>query len=77
MKCVCVQEACAGRESSRVLAARLAEAEREAAEMQDFLAAETGALGDSLRDADSEIARLAAELDRRCAIPPYDLVCNL
>ncbi|XP_047527947.1 uncharacterized protein LOC125064774 isoform X2 [Vanessa atalanta] len=58
-------EACHGRESSRVLSARLAEAEREAAEMQDFLAAETGALGDSLRDAEAEVARLSAELERR------------
>ncbi|CAH2086167.1 unnamed protein product [Euphydryas editha] len=58
-------EACHGRETSRVLAARLAEAEREAAEMQDFLAAETGALGDSLRDAEAEVARLGAELERR------------
>ncbi|XP_045445686.1 rootletin [Melitaea cinxia] len=57
-------EACHGRETSRVLSARLAEAEREAAEMQDFLAAETGALGDSLRDAEAEVARLGAELER-------------
>ncbi|CAH0721886.1 unnamed protein product, partial [Brenthis ino] len=60
-------EACNGRERARVLEARLAEAEREAAEMQDFLAAETGALGDSLRDAEAEVARLSADLERRRA----------
>ncbi|XP_045785321.1 uncharacterized protein LOC123880936 [Maniola jurtina] len=58
-------EACNARETSRVLEARLSEAEREAAEMQDFLAAETGALSDSLRDAEAEITRLTAELERR------------
>ncbi|XP_052737496.1 uncharacterized protein LOC112044118 isoform X2 [Bicyclus anynana] len=58
-------EACHARESSRVLQARLSEAEREAAEMQDFLAAETGALSDSLRDAEADIARLTTELERR------------
>ncbi|CAH2240204.1 jg1768 [Pararge aegeria aegeria] len=58
-------EACNARETSRVLQARLSEAEREAAEMQDFLAAETGALSDSLRDAEAEIARLNIELERR------------
>jgi hypothetical protein len=62
---VCAQEWCGARESARALQARLAEAEREAAEMHDFLAAETAALGDSLRDADAENARLAADLDRR------------
>ncbi|XP_022120450.2 uncharacterized protein LOC110996880 isoform X2 [Pieris rapae] len=58
-------DACKARERSRVFEARLTEAEREAAEMQDFLAAETGALGDSLLDAETEIARLNADLDRR------------
>ncbi|CAK1545168.1 unnamed protein product [Leptosia nina] len=58
-------EACKARERSRVFEARLSEAEREAAEMQDFLAAETGALGDSLRDAEAEVARLNADLERR------------
>nr|XP_032513423.1 uncharacterized protein LOC116767275 [Danaus plexippus plexippus] len=58
-------EWCRVRESRRVLSARLSEAEREAAEMQDFLAAETGALGDSLRDAEAEIEKLASELERR------------
>ncbi|KAL0842325.1 hypothetical protein ABMA28_014453 [Loxostege sticticalis] len=58
-------EARGARETARSLEARLAEAEREAAEMQDFLAAETAALGDSLREADAEIARLSADLDRR------------
>ncbi|XP_063620481.1 plectin-like isoform X2 [Cydia splendana] len=60
-------EACSARESARVLEARLAEAEREAAEMQDFLAAETGALGDSLREAEAELARANKDLDRRRA----------
>nr|XP_032512136.1 uncharacterized protein LOC116766405 [Danaus plexippus plexippus] len=60
-------EWCRVRESRRVLSARLSEAEREAAEMQDFLAAETGALGDSLRDAEAEIEKLASELERRYA----------
>ncbi|XP_072943872.1 uncharacterized protein corn [Epargyreus clarus] len=60
-------EACNARESSRVLEARLAEAEREAAEMQDFLAAETGALNDSLREAEAELERLNADLERRRA----------
>ncbi|KAI5630941.1 hypothetical protein NE865_16347 [Phthorimaea operculella] len=59
------REACSHRESARQLEARLAEAEREAAEMQDFLAAETGALSDSLREAEGEVARLNAELERR------------
>ncbi|VVD03142.1 unnamed protein product [Leptidea sinapis] len=58
-------EACSSRETSRVLEARLAEAEREAGEMQDFLAAETGALSDSLREAEGEIVRLSADLERR------------
>lgn len=60
-----LQEACSARETARVTEARLAEAEREAAEMQDFLAAETGALGDSLRDAEAELARANADLDKR------------
>ncbi|KAJ0180705.1 hypothetical protein K1T71_004109 [Dendrolimus kikuchii] len=60
-------EACNARETARVTEARLAEAEREAAEMQDFLAAETGALGDSLRDAEAELARANADLDKRRA----------
>ncbi|XP_061712562.1 uncharacterized protein LOC133521549 isoform X2 [Cydia pomonella] len=60
-------EACSARESARVLQARLAEAEREAAEMQDFLAAETGALGDSLREAEAELARANKDLERRRA----------
>ncbi|CAH4037210.1 uncharacterized protein LOC123719223 isoform X1 [Pieris brassicae] len=58
-------DACKARERSRVFEARLTEAEREASEMQDFLAAETGALGDSLLDAENEIARLNADLERR------------
>ncbi|XP_049867439.1 uncharacterized protein LOC126367758 [Pectinophora gossypiella] len=61
------REACSAREAARQTEARLAEAEREAGEMQDFLAAETGALTDSLRDAEAEVARLSAELDRRRA----------
>ncbi|PZC81673.1 hypothetical protein B5X24_HaOG212117 [Helicoverpa armigera] len=60
-------ESCSARESARVAEARLCEAEREAAEMQDFLAAETGALSDSLRDAEHELARVNADLDRRRA----------
>ncbi|XP_047988615.1 uncharacterized protein LOC125228189 isoform X2 [Leguminivora glycinivorella] len=60
-------EACSARESARVLEARLVEAEREAAEMQDFLAAETGALGDSLREAEAELARANKDLERRRA----------
>ncbi|CAH1645907.1 unnamed protein product [Spodoptera littoralis] len=35
--------------------------------MQDFLAAETGALSDSLRDAETELARVNADLERRRA----------
>ncbi|KAH9635317.1 hypothetical protein HF086_017883 [Spodoptera exigua] len=60
-----VQEACGARESARLAEARLAEAEREAAEMQDFLAAETGALSDSLREAEAELVRVNADLERR------------
>ncbi|XP_022819474.1 uncharacterized protein LOC111351669 [Spodoptera litura] len=60
-------EACSARESARLAEARLGEAEREAAEMQDFLAAETGALSDSLRDAETELARVNADLERRRA----------
>ncbi|RVE44428.1 hypothetical protein evm_010905 [Chilo suppressalis] len=60
-------ESCGARETARSLDARLAEAEREASEMQDFLAAETAALGDSLHDAEQEVARLNAELERRRA----------
>ncbi|XP_026747581.1 uncharacterized protein LOC113508696 [Trichoplusia ni] len=60
-------EACSARECARLAEARLGEAEREAAEMQDFLAAETGALSDSLRDAELELARVNADLDRRRA----------
>lgn len=60
-------EACEGREAARAYEARLAEAEREAAEMQDFLAAETGALSLSLRDAESELARANADLEKRRA----------
>ncbi|XP_053625657.1 nuclease SbcCD subunit C isoform X2 [Plodia interpunctella] len=60
-------EASSARESARILEARLHEAEREAAEMQDFLAAETGALNDSLREAEAELARVNADLDRRRA----------
>ncbi|KAJ8725846.1 hypothetical protein PYW08_004029 [Mythimna loreyi] len=60
-------ESCSARECARVAEARLCEAEREAAEMQDFLAAETGALSDSLRDAETELARVNADLDRRRA----------
>ncbi|XP_068629775.1 uncharacterized protein corn isoform X3 [Battus philenor] len=60
-------EAISGREAARVAEARLAEAEREAAEMQDFLAAETGALSDSLREADAELVRLTTDLERRRA----------
>ncbi|CAH2073422.1 unnamed protein product, partial [Iphiclides podalirius] len=60
-------EALRGREAARAAEARLAEAEREAAEMQDFLAAETGALSDSLREADAELVRLNADLERRRA----------
>ncbi|XP_050559182.1 uncharacterized protein LOC118266793 [Spodoptera frugiperda] len=60
-------EACSARESARLAEARLGEAEREAAEMQDFLAAETGALSDSLRDAEAELARVNADLERRRA----------
>ncbi|GBP14494.1 hypothetical protein EVAR_7773_1 [Eumeta japonica] len=59
------QEASRARENVRSLEARLAEAEREAAEMQDFLAAETGALGDSLRDAEAELVHAKTELERR------------
>lgn len=59
------QESCSARESARLAEARLGEAEREAAEMQDFLAAETGALSDSLRDAETELARVNADLERR------------
>ncbi|XP_014370229.2 uncharacterized protein LOC106720161 [Papilio machaon] len=60
-------EALSGREAARLAEARLAEAEREAAEMQDFLAAETGALSDSLREADAELVRLSTDLERRRA----------
>ncbi|KAM3962989.1 microtubule-binding protein cornetto [Aphomia sociella] len=60
-------EAGSAREAARTLQARLAEAEREAAEMQDFLAAETGALSDSLRDAEAELARANTDLERRRA----------
>ncbi|KOB69650.1 Cornetto [Operophtera brumata] len=49
-------ESCSERERARVAEARLAEAEGEAAEMQDFLAAETNALTHSLRDAEAECA---------------------
>lgn len=59
------QEACSAREAARLAEARLGEAEREAAEMHDFLAAETGALSDSLRDAEAELARVNVDLDRR------------
>ncbi|CAK1581624.1 unnamed protein product [Parnassius mnemosyne] len=60
-------EALSAREAARIAEARLVEAEREAAEMQDFLAAETSALGDSLREADAELVRLTADLERRRA----------
>ncbi|XP_075969868.1 microtubule-binding protein cornetto isoform X2 [Anticarsia gemmatalis] len=60
-------EACSCREAARLAEARLGEAEREAAEMHDFLAAETGALSDSLRDAEAELARVNADLERRRA----------
>ncbi|XP_037301900.1 LOW QUALITY PROTEIN: uncharacterized protein LOC119192169 [Manduca sexta] len=60
-------EAHGARAAARLAEARLAEAEREAAEMQDFLAAETGALSDSLRDAEAELTRLNADLDKRRA----------
>lgn len=60
-------ESCSAREAARLAEARLSEAEREAAEMHDFLAAETGALSDSLRDAETELARVNADLDRRRA----------
>ncbi|CAG4988427.1 unnamed protein product [Parnassius apollo] len=60
-------EALSAREAARIAEARLVEAEREATEMQDFLAAETSALSDSLRDADAELVRLTADLERRRA----------
>lgn len=59
------QESCAERARARLAEARLGAAEREAAEMQDFLAAETCALTHSLRDAEAEGARLHADLDKR------------
>ncbi|CAB3235046.1 unnamed protein product [Arctia plantaginis] len=60
-------EACSAREAARLAEARLSEAECEAAEMHDFLAAETGALSDSLREAETELARVNTDLDRRRA----------
>ncbi|XP_013195668.2 nuclease SbcCD subunit C [Amyelois transitella] len=60
-------EASSAREAARVFEARLHEAEREAAEMQEFLAAETGALGHSLREAEAELLRVNSELERRRA----------
>lgn len=60
-------EAGMSRTRARALDARLTEVERDATEMQDFLAAETSALGDSLRDAEAELARSNHELERRRA----------
>lgn len=39
--------------------------------MQDFLAAETGALGDSLREAEAELARANQDLERRLLHTDY------
>ncbi|XP_028038093.1 microtubule-associated protein futsch isoform X1 [Bombyx mandarina] len=60
-------EWCTSRQRATAAEARLVEAERDAAEMHDFLAAETAALADSLRDADRQLVATNAELDKRRA----------
>ncbi|XP_048479304.1 uncharacterized protein LOC119693644 isoform X2 [Plutella xylostella] len=60
-------EASQARASSHQLEERLSEATRDAAEMQDFLAAEARALADSLRDAEAQLADAHQDLAQRRA----------
>ncbi|CAG9114726.1 unnamed protein product [Plutella xylostella] len=62
-------EASQARASSHQLEERLSEATRDAAEMQDFLAAEARALADSLRDAEAQLADAHQDLAQR-GVPP-------
>lgn len=59
------QEASQARASSHQLEERLSETTRDAAEMQDFLAAEARALADSLRDAEAQLADAHQDLAQR------------